>query len=336
MSTAPAPTTPPPADTTQEVEAPATSVEEETSGDAPPSVTMPESSIAAAQLALNHALEAASIAPDEEELPAGAKEGDVETDGGPKTVFDDASSFNVKHPLYSPWTLWYESAATKNLPKAAPATPAAGGAPPAPNPHAGGWMDNVRPVVSFNSVEEFWGLNNNIVPPSQLPPKANYYLFKESIIPAWEDDANHDGGKWSVQVPKDKSKASIDQMWLYTMLAAIGETFETPLPSVDGSEAAPAPSSFTSDLITGVILSTRPAFYRLAIWTRHSPSKPESEFEQDELAKRITAVGKHFKTAVLGFQEDDRLGGGYQTEVEWIKHSDSEKKDKKTVRKIIA
>lgn len=62
-------------------------------------------------------------------------------------------------------------------------------------------MDNVRPVVSFNSVEEFWGyvfssyavlqaradpepvclylsLYNNIVPPSQLPPKANYYLFK--------------------------------------------------------------------------------------------------------------------------------------------------------------
>lgn len=113
------------------------------------------------------------------------------------------------------------------------------------------------------------------------------------------------------------------------MLAAIGETFETPLPSVDGSETAPAPSSSTSDLITGVILSTRPAFYRLAIWTRHSPSKPESEYEQDELAKRITAVGKHFKTAVLGFQEDDRLGGGYQTEVEWIKHSDSEKKDKK-------
>lgn len=27
----------------------------------------------------------------------------------------------------------------------------------APNPAAGGWMDNVRPVVSFNSVEEFWG-----------------------------------------------------------------------------------------------------------------------------------------------------------------------------------
>lgn len=77
-------------------------------------------------------------------------------------------------------------------------------------------MDNVRPVVAFNSVEEFWGcvtfpshrlsstvcdrtrtdgwsscfferlssLYNNIVPPSQLPPKANYYLFKvRSFLP---------------------------------------------------------------------------------------------------------------------------------------------------------
>lgn len=113
------------------------------------------------------------------------------------------------------------------------------------------------------------------------------------------------------------------------MLAAIGETFETPLPSVSGEETPASSNPLSSDLITGVILSTRPAFYRLAIWTRHSPSKPESEAEEDELAKRITAVGKHFKTAVLGFGEDDRLGGGYQTEVEWIKHSDSEKKDKK-------
>jgi hypothetical protein len=58
---------------------------------------MPDSSIAAAQAALNSTLENANIVPDEaSELPAGGKEGDVEADGGPKTVFDDASLFNVK------------------------------------------------------------------------------------------------------------------------------------------------------------------------------------------------------------------------------------------------
>jgi translation initiation factor 4E len=39
-------------------------------------------------------------------------------------------------------------------------------------------MEDIRKVVAFDSVEEFWGLYNNIVPPSQLPGKANYYLFK--------------------------------------------------------------------------------------------------------------------------------------------------------------
>jgi len=42
-------------------------------------------------------------------------------------------------------------------------------------------MDDIRKVVSFDSVEEFWGLYNNIVPPSQLPGKANYYLFRVSL-----------------------------------------------------------------------------------------------------------------------------------------------------------
>ena len=43
-------------------------------------------------------------------------------------------------------------------------------------------MEDIRKVVSFDSVEEFWGLYNNIVPPSQLPNKANYYLFRVSLI----------------------------------------------------------------------------------------------------------------------------------------------------------
>lgn len=119
---------------------------------------------------------------------------------------------------------------------------------------AQGWMEDIKRVISFDSVEEFWGyvpigvimtkncangsklgrLYNNIVPPSQLPQKANYYLFKvnttlskpqrlnllsiqEGIIPAWEDEANKNGGKWSIQLPRDKNRAHIDKMWLYTV-----------------------------------------------------------------------------------------------------------------------
>ncbi|KAF9569632.1 translation initiation factor eIF4e [Agrocybe pediades] len=187
---------------------------------------------------------------------------------------------------------------------------------------AQGWMEDIKRVISFDSVEEFWGLYNNIIPPSQLPQKANYYLFKEGIIPAWEDEANKHGGKWSIQLPKDKNRGNVDKMWMYTMLAAIGETFD-PSPTLgDGSAAA--------SLITGVIVSTRPQFYRISIWTRLAPSGSD---EDAALRERIEGVGRHFKTSVLGYPESARLAGPLATEVEFLSHKDSEKKGK--AKKII-
>jgi translation initiation factor 4E len=105
------------------------------------------------------------------------------------------------------------------------------------------------------------------------------------------------------------------------MLAAIGETFD-PTPT-DGSS--------TPSLITGVILSTRPQFYRLSIWTRLSPSGSE---EEGKLRERIEGVGKHFKISVLGYPETAKLQGPLATEVEFLSHKDTEKKGK-TARKII-
>ncbi|KAG7099279.1 hypothetical protein E1B28_001138 [Marasmius oreades] len=238
-----------------------------------------------------------------------------------RTVFSDPTNFNVKHPLYSSWTLWFDSPATKgrNLPQtpvsAFPPTPVA----QTPGPAAAqGWMEDIKRVISFDSVEEFWGLYNNIVPPSQLPQKANYYLFKEGIIPAWEDEANKNGGKWSIQLPKDKNRGNVDKMWLYTMLAAIGETFDPSLTTADPSSPTPA------SLITGVIVSTRPQFYRLSIWTRLAPGV--SATEEGGLKERIEGVGRHFKYSVLGYPENAKLAGPLATEVEFLSHKDSEKK----------
>ncbi|KAJ3935375.1 MAG: eukaryotic translation initiation factor 4E class I [Lentinula lateritia] len=242
---------------------------------------------------------------------------------GIRTVFSDPTNFNVKHPLYSPWTLWFDSPMTKNrnLPQtpisAVPQTP--GPLPQTPGVAAAqGWMEDIKRVISFDSVEEFWGLYNNIVPPSALPQKANYYLFKEGIIPAWEDEANKDGGKWSIQLPKDKNKPHVDKMWLYTMLAAIGETFDPSLTTLDPSGSPP------NSLITGVIVSTRPQFYRISIWTRLAPGMPDD----DGLRERIEGVGRHFKVNVLGYTESAKLAGPLATDVEFVSHKDSEKKGK--------
>ena len=244
------------------------------------------------------------------------KEGE-QKEGGDKTVFDDAGNFNVKHPLFSQWTLYFSSPHVKNVPKT-PSTAAA------PAGQASGWMEDMRKVAKFDSVEEFWGLHNNIVPPSTLGQKADYYLFKEDIIPAWEDSANKNGGKWSVQLPKEKTKATIDQMWLYTMLAAIGETYETDAGSKDMGEPS-------DDLVTGVIVNVRPAFFRLNIWTRQAPTDPN---EPSPLLERILKIGRHFKKDVLGYELDAKLmQSGYSTEVEFINHKDGEKKLK--AKKIV-
>lgn len=103
------------------------------------------------------------------------------------------------------------------------------------------------------------------------------------------------------------------------MLAAIGETFD-PLLTAAAAEGGTPPSS----LITGVIVSIRPQFYRISIWTRLAPNAAED----DGLKERIEGIGRHFKTSVLGYQEAQRLQGPLATEVEFMSHKDAERKGK--------
>lgn len=105
------------------------------------------------------------------------------------------------------------------------------------------------------------------------------------------------------------------------MLAAIGETFDPTMEGTDGP--------LSQSLITGVIVSIRPQFYRLSIWTRLAPSQQE----EDNLRERIEGVGRSFKTNVLGYPETARLAGPLATEVEFLSHKDSEKKGK--AKKIV-
>ena len=109
------------------------------------------------------------------------------------------------------------------------------------------------------------------------------------------------------------------------MLAAIGETFDPYLTDPDLSEAHP------ESLVTGVIVSSRPQFYRISIWTRSAPGV--STDDDEKLRQRIEGIGRHFKTSVLGYSEGQKLAGPLATEVEFISHKDSEKKGKG--RKII-
>ncbi len=134
------------------------------------------------------------------------------------------------------------------------------------------------------------------------------------------------------------------------MLAAIGETFDPAL-SEATKELSPNKAS-PSSIVTGVICSARPNFYRLAIWTRLATTEIPSQLttaEQDDIAngtlhpseagpelqQRIAHLGLTFKTNVLGFQKEDKLGGGLASELEFQSHKDSEKKSKGVKKWVI-
>jgi translation initiation factor 4E len=166
------------------------------------------------------------------------------------TVFQDSVNFNVKHPLQHRWTLWYDCAGKKVVQSA--------------------WGDQLRKVVTVDTVEDFWGLYNNIIPASKLSVGANYHLFKEGIEPKWEDETNAKGGKWLTVLPaKARTNGSLDKLWLWSLLACIGEAFD------DENE------------ICGCVVSIRKGGDKIALWTRTS--------SLEAVQKRI---GVQFKAAL--------------------------------------
>jgi translation initiation factor 4E len=170
----------------------------------------------------------------------------------------------------------------------------------------------LKEVVTFDSVEEFWGIyvgphppllcillledaeisKNNISKTSELSLKSDYHLFKAGVRPEWEDLQNKNGGKWSYQF-KDKRAVPIDDLWLQVMLAAIGETLET-------DEAKE---------VMGVVVNVRKAFYRIGVWTR-TTGAGKSGGNKDALME----IGKRFKE-VLKLKDRDL--------VEFSGHTDS-------------
>ncbi|KAK9462216.1 translation initiation factor eIF 4e-like domain-containing protein [Lipomyces oligophaga] len=167
------------------------------------------------------------------ETPAQAVQASTESESADPekvvSVFDDASHFTVKHPLRHKWTLWY----TK---------PASAG-------RSANWSDQLKEIISFDSVEEFWGVYNNIPKASELPLRSDYHLFRTGVRPEWEDEQNSKGGKWAYQC-QDKQSVDIDKLWLNTLLGTVGET-------IDGNG---------KDQVMGIVATIRKAHYRISVW----------------------------------------------------------------------
>ncbi|KAF2751737.1 eukaryotic translation initiation factor 4E [Sporormia fimetaria CBS 119925] len=210
--------------------------------------------------------------------PSGSDEPTTNSSDGSgelKTVFHDPENFNVKHPLMNTWTLWF----TKP-----------------PSGKGDNWNELLKEVISFESVEEFWGIYNNITPTSELALKSDYHLFKKGVRPEWEDVQNKHGGKWAYQF-KDKKAVNIDALWLHVMLAAIGENLE----DEDDNE------------VMGVVVNVRRGFYRIGLWTR-TVGKAQGKTSPEQGKEMLLKIGRRFKAA-LQLKDNEQ--------VEFSGHTDS-------------
>lgn len=184
------------------------------------------------------------------------------------TVLSNKEEFTAKHPLNNKWTLWY----TK----------------PQVNRNEN-WHDLLKPVITFSSVEEFWGIYNSIPPANQLPMKSDYHLFKEGIKPEWEDEKNAKGGRWQYAFTNRREVSTvINELWLRGLLSVIGETIED-----------------DEDEVNGIVLNVRKQAVRIGIWTK----------DCDEV--KLKTVGERLRK-VLRLAEDQKI--------DFMSHDDSNKK----------
>mmetsp|Transcript_499 Transcript_499/g.637 ORF Transcript_499/g.637 Transcript_499/m.637 type:complete len:199 (+) Transcript_499:99-695(+) len=135
-------------------------------------------------------------------------------------------------PLHRKWVLWFD-----NPKLSKPDIP---------------WHENLKNCGTFTTAEQFWEVFNNVKPPNQLSLNSNYHIFMDGVIPMWEDPSNKEGGKFVLTLPKRDSKAGkLDEWWLFTVLALIGETIDA-----KGNE------------ICGAVVSIRKGQDRIALWLK--------------------------------------------------------------------
>ncbi|KAI9553405.1 hypothetical protein GHT06_021308 [Daphnia sinensis] len=162
------------------------------------------------------------VAQTEQTQPSVATQGEGETE---ETSVD--ADMLIKHPLQNQWTLWFFK----------------------PD-RAKGWEENLREVICFDTIEDFWSTHNHIKSASELSAGCDYSLFKAGIKPMWEDPRNKNGGRWLINLDKKQRSSELDNYWLEVILCLIGEAFEE-----------------SSEDICGAVVNIRPKGDKLSIWT---------------------------------------------------------------------
>jgi len=133
----------------------------------------------------------------------------------------------MRHPLQNTWTLWFFK-----------------------NEKGKDWESNQKPVIDFDTVEDFWSLYNHIEVASKLQVGSDYSLFKKGVKPMWEDPQNKEGGRWLISLDRNMRSTELDSFWMEVVLLLVGEGF--------GEDCG--------KLVNGAVVNIRNKGDKIAIW----------------------------------------------------------------------
>jgi len=187
----------------------------------------------------------------------------------------------IKHPLQNAWTLWFFK-----------------------NDKTRSWEENQRPIITVNTVEDFWSLYNHIEVASRLPPGSDYSLFKEGIFPDWEDQRNSPGGRWMINMDKRQRADHLDQYWLEILFFLIGEHADQHAHQVTAIFSSIGHFFLILNIIqvNGAVVNVRGKGDKLAVWLADA-SQPDS----------ILRIGKMIKER-LGIDPEQTIGFNIHSE----------------------
>merc|ERR1711916_43506 len=97
---------------------------------------------------------------------------------------------NSIHKLKDKWTLWFDVGRPRGKTSGTITEKE--------------WMATLKEICSFQTIEDFWAIFNNLMPAGKMPVGSSFYLFKTGIRPEWEDKANEKGGRWHFNLMSDE------------------------------------------------------------------------------------------------------------------------------------
>nr|AKL79684.1 eukaryotic translation initiation factor iso4E [Vasconcellea goudotiana] len=190
----------------------------------------------------------------------GAMEGSTVAAAAAATTDVAVATDKQPHKLEKKWAFWFDNQSNK---------------------HGAAWGSSLRNVYTFDTVEEFWCLYENIFKPSKLLPNADFHLFKAGVEPKWEDPECANGGKWTVTCSR---KAILDITWLETLMALIGEQFDE------------------ADEICGVVASVRQKQDKISLWTKTAAN----EAAQMSIGRKWKEILNITDQITYSFHDDSR------------------------------